>query len=291
MEILHTLEAEPWLFLAVVVFIGLCVGSFLNVVIYRLPIMLERDWRKQCHDYLEIEPPDTNKKADDLSLHSPASACPHCNHKIKAWENIPVLSYLFLKGKCSSCATPISPRYPLIELLTAALSTVVAIKYGVSFETLAALIFTWALIALALIDFDTQLLPDNLTLPLLWLGLFLSLFDIFTDTGSSIIGAISGYMVLWTVFYIFKIITGKEGMGFGDFKLLAAIGAWAGWSLLPLTILISSVAGSIIGIIMLLTGLTKKQQPIPFGPYIAIAGWIILLWGNEINALYLSKLY
>jgi leader peptidase (prepilin peptidase)/N-methyltransferase len=185
---------------------------------------------------------------------------------------------------------PISIRYPVIESLTAALSIAVAMKYGVSLETLAALIFTWTLIALALIDLDKQLLPDNLTLPLLWFGLFISLFDLFTDTTSSIIGSISGYMILWTVFYIFKTITGKEGMGFGDFKLLGAIGAWVGWSLLPPVILISSVVGSIIGISMLVMGLTKRQQPIPFGPYLAIAGWIVLLWGNEINALYLSKL-
>jgi leader peptidase (prepilin peptidase)/N-methyltransferase len=171
------------------------------------------------------------------------------------------------------------------------LSITVAMRYGVSYETLAALVFTWTLIALTLIDIDKQLLPDNLTLPLLWIGLFISLFDIFTDTSSSIIGAISGYMILWLVFYIFKAITGKEGMGFGDFKLLSAIGAWAGWSLLPQVILISSVVGSIIGISMLIAGLTKKQQPIPFGPYLAIAGWIVLLWGNEINMIYLSKLH
>lgn len=291
MGILHTFEVEPWLFLTVVAFISLSIGSFLNVVIYRLPVILERDWRAQCQDYLQIETSDANQSTSNLTLHSPASACPHCKHKIKAWENIPVLSYLLLKGKCSSCAAPISIRYPVVELLTAVLSIVVSIKYGVSFETLTALIFTWILIALALIDLDTQLLPDNLTLPLLWLGLFISLFGIFTDTSSSIIGAISGYMVLWIVFYIFKMITGKEGMGFGDFKLLAAIGAWVGWSLLPLVILISSVIGSIIGISTLLTGLTKRQQPIPFGPYLAIAGWVVLLWGNEINKLYLSSLY
>ena len=290
-EILHTFETEPWLFYTAIVATGLCLGSFLNVVIYRLPLMLERDWRIQCRDYLQIETPDLNSQSDNLGLHSPASACPQCGHKIKAWENIPVLSYLFLRGKCSSCATPISIRYPVVELLTAALSVTVAMKYGVTYETFAALIFTWTLIALALIDFDKQLLPDNMTLPLLWIGLFISLFDIFTDTSASIIGAISGYMILWVVFYTFKTITGKEGMGFGDFKLLAAIGAWVGWSLLPQVILISSVVGSIIGVSMLLTGLTKRQQPIPFGPYLAIAGWIVLLWGHEINAFYLSKLH
>jgi leader peptidase (prepilin peptidase)/N-methyltransferase len=251
---------------------------------------MERDWRIQCHDYLELDPPEISDDTRTLSLSMPGSACPKCGHKIRVWENIPVLSYLFLKGKCSSCHDAISIRYPLVEFLTAILSLVVALKFGVTWETLAALIFTWTLIALTLIDIDKQLLPDSITLPLMWLGLLLSLFNIFTDTQSSLIGAVSGYLVLWTIFQVFRLVTGKEGMGFGDFKLLAALGAWMGWTLLPMIILLSSVVGSVIGLSMIITGQNKRQQPIPFGPYLAIAGWIALLWGHEINQLYLSTL-
>lgn len=251
---------------------------------------MERDWRIQCHDYLELGDAKIDEKLRQLSLSSPGSTCPHCAHKIRAWENIPVLSFLFLKGKCSSCGTAISFRYPAIELITGILSVVVAIKFGVSAATLCALFLTWALVALTLIDYDKQLLPDDITLPLLWLGLLISFFDVFTDTQSSLIGAMLGYMVLWTVFHVFRIITGKEGMGFGDFKLLAALGAWMGWQLLPQIILLSSVVGAVTGILMVMTGLTKRQQPIPFGPYLAVAGWIALLWGEEINRLYLSSI-
>lgn len=271
-------------------FLGLCVGSFLNVVIYRLPAMLERDWRIQCHDYLELGDAQIDTKLQALSLSKPDSTCPNCGHKIRAWENIPVLSYLFLKGKCSSCKSIISFRYPAIELLTGVLTVVVAWQFGVSLATFAALLLTWTLIALTLIDYDKQLLPDDLTLPLIWLGLLFSFFDVFTDTQSSLIGAMLGYMILWTVFQVFKIITGKEGMGFGDFKLLAALGAWLGWQLLPQIILLSSLVGAIAGIFMLITGLTKRQQPIPFGPYLAAAGWIALIWGQDINRLYLSSI-
>lgn len=252
--------------------------------------MMQRDWRIQCHDYLELDPPEISDEIKTLNLSSPGSACPKCSHKIRAWENIPVLSYLLLKGRCSSCHDTISIRYPLVEFFTAILSLVVAVKLGVTWETLAALVFTWTLIALTLIDLDKQLLPDSMTLPLMWLGLLLSFFTIFTDTQSSLIGAMSGYLVLWSVFQIFRLVTGKEGMGFGDFKLLAALGAWMGWTLLPMIILLSSVVGSIIGITMIITGQNKRQQTIPFGPYLAIAGWIALLWGHEINQLYLSTL-
>lgn len=288
MEILHVFENTPWLFYTATFALGLCVGSFLNVVIYRLPAMLERDWRIQCHEYLELGDAKIDEDLQQLSLAKPDSTCPHCGHKIRAWENIPVLSYLFLKGKCSSCGIAISLRYPLIELITGVLSVVVAIQFGVSLATLCALLLTWTLVALTLIDYDKQLLPDDLTLPLLWLGLLISFFDVFTDTQSSLIGAMLGYMVLWTVFQIFKLVTGKEGMGFGDFKLLAALGAWMGWELLPQIILLSSVVGAVTGIFMLITGLTKRQQPIPFGPYLAAAGWIALMWGSDINRLYLS---
>ena len=290
MEILHVFETTPWLFYTATLLLGLCVGSFLNVVIYRFPAMLERDWRIQCHEYLELGDAKIDDKLQQLSLAKPDSRCPHCGHKIRAWENIPVLSYLFLKGKCSSCSTKISLRYPSIELITGVLSVLVAMQFGVSLATLCALLFTWVLVALTLIDYDKQLLPDDLTLPLLWLGLLISFFDIFTNTQSSLVGAMLGYMVLWTVFQVFKLVTGKEGMGFGDFKLLAALGAWLGWELLPQIILLSSVVGAVTGIFMLVTGLTKRQQPIPFGPYLAAAGWIALMWGDDINHLYLSSI-
>jgi len=290
-QLLTLLNNELWLFYTAIVAFGLCIGSFLNVVVYRLPVMMQRDWQLQCHDYLELAPPEISEKTQALSLSMPASACPKCGHKIRAWENIPVFSYLLLKGRCSSCHDAISMRYPLVEFSTAALSFIVALKLGVSWETLAALVFTWTLIALTLIDIDKQLLPDNITLPLMWLGLLLSFFNIFTDMQSSLIGAMGGYLVLWSVFQIFRLVTGKEGMGFGDFKLLAALGAWMGWTLLPMIILLSSVVGSIIGITMIVTGQTKRQQPIPFGPYLAIAGWIALLWGHEINQLYMSTLH
>ena len=290
MEILHVFETTPWLFYTATLALGLCVGSFLNVVIYRLPAMLERDWRIQCHEYLELGDAHIADRLQRLSLAKPGSACPHCGHEIRAWENIPLLSYLFLKGKCSACNAAISLRYPAVELMTGILSVVVAVQFGVSLASLCALLLTWTLIALTLIDYDKQLLPDDLTLPLLWLGLFISFFEVFTDTQSSLIGAMLGYLILWSVFQVFKLVTGKEGMGFGDFKLLAALGAWLGWELLPQIILLSSVVGAVAGILMLITGLTKKQQPIPFGPYLAIAGWIALLWGHDINRLYLSSL-
>jgi leader peptidase (prepilin peptidase)/N-methyltransferase len=289
-ELLTIFNNELWLFYTAIVAFGLCIGSFLNVVVYRLPVMMQRDWRLQCHDYLELEPPELSEDTRALSLSTPASTCPKCGHKIRAWENIPVLSYLLLKGKCSSCHDAISIRYPLVEFSTGLLSLIVAIKLGVTWEMLAALIFTWTLIALTLIDLDKQLLPDNMTLPLMWLGLLLSFFNIFTDIQSSLMGAMSGYLILWSVFQVFRMVTGKEGMGFGDFKLLAALGAWMGWTLLPMIILLSSVVGSIVGITMIITGQSKRQQPIPFGPYLAIAGWIALLWGHEINQLYMSTL-
>ncbi len=283
-------QSEPWLFYSTVVFMGLCIGSFLNVVAYRLPIMMERDWKLECHEFLELEAPKFDKKLTILNLATPASACPNCDHKLHFWENIPIISYLFLRAKCSSCGMGISLQYPLVELITGIASLAVAFTYGVTVQTLAALFFTWVLIALTLIDLKKQLLPDNLTLPLLWAGIFLSFFDIFTDLTSSVIGAMAGYLILWSVYQLFKLLTKKEGMGFGDFKLLAALGAWVGFSYLPQIILVSSVVGSIMGISMLIIGKTKQQQPIPFGPYLAIAGWIAMLWGEKINTAYLSFL-
>ena len=283
-------QSAPWLFYSTVIFLGLSVGSFLNVVAYRLPLMMERDWKRDCYEFLELGAPAPNEKLAALNLSTPASACPNCGHQIRFWENIPVISYLFLKGRCSSCGTGISMQYPAVELITGIASLIVAHTFGVSMQTLAALFFTWILIALTLIDLKKQLLPDNITLPLLWAGILLSFFDVFTDLASSIIGAMAGYMILWSVFQLFKLLTKKDGMGFGDFKLLAALGAWAGFSYLPQIILISSIVGSVAGISMLMLGKTKQQQAIPFGPYLALAGWVALLWGETINNAYLSFL-
>ncbi len=283
-------QSTPWLFYGTVAFLGLSVGSFLNVVAYRLPIMMERDWKRECHEFLELSPPKFEDNITSLNLATPMSACPNCGHKLHPWENIPVFSYLFLKAKCSSCNNSISIQYPTVELLTTAISLTTAYVLGVTIQTVAALFFCWILIALTLIDLKKQLLPDNITLPLLWAGISLSFFDIYTDLKSSVIGAIAGYLILWSVYQLFKLLTKKEGMGFGDFKLLAALGAWVGFNYLPQIILVSSVVGSIAGISMLIIGKTKQQQPIPFGPYLAVAGWIALLWGETINVTYLSFL-
>lgn len=289
-NIVVVFQSTPWLFYATVLFLGLCVGSFLNVVAYRLPLMMERDWKNDCHEFLELAPPEEEQRLSTLNLATPASACPNCSHKLRAWENIPVLSYLVLKARCSSCGTKISIQYPLVELLTGILSLCAAYNFGVTLQTLAALFFTWVLLALTLIDLKKQLLPDSMTLPLLWGGIFFSFFELFTDLKSSVIGAMAGYLILWSVYHLFKLLTKKEGMGFGDFKLLAALGAWAGYGYLPQIILVSSVVGSVTGIALLLLGKTKQQQPIPFGPYLAVAGWIALLWGETINQTYLSFL-
>ncbi len=283
-------ESAPLVFYATALFLGLSFGSFLNVVAYRLPLMMERDWKLECHEFLELEQPKFEDDLLSLNLSTPPSACPNCGHKIRFWENIPVISYIFLKAKCSSCAKTISIQYPIVELLTGMASVAVAYTFGPSLQTVAGLIFTWILIALTLIDLKKQLLPDNITLPLLWCGILLSFFGLFTNLHDSVIGAIAGYLILWSVYQLFKLLTKKEGMGFGDFKLLAALGAWLGYSYLPQIILVSSVVGSIIGITMIVVGKTEQQQPIPFGPYLAAAGWIALLWGETINTTYLSFL-
>jgi leader peptidase (prepilin peptidase)/N-methyltransferase len=251
---------------------------------------MERDWKIQCHEFLDLGEPEFEPPLKQLSLSSPASRCPHCGHKIRFWENIPVLSYLMLRAKCSSCKAPISIQYPLVEFMTGVLSLVVAWRFGVSLEMLAALAFTWILIALTLIDLHKQLLPDNLTLPLLWLGLVINIFGVFTDITSSVIGAAAGYLVLWSVYHAFRLLTGKEGMGYGDFKLLAALGAWMGWQFLPQIVLVSSVVGAVFGITMIVLGKNQRTQAIPFGPYLAVAGWIALLWGQELNQLYLGSI-
>jgi leader peptidase (prepilin peptidase)/N-methyltransferase len=287
MDVLLLLETSPPLLYVTAGIIGLMVGSFLNVVIHRLPIILERQWSRHCHEHLAIDT-GTNAEESPFNLVRPASRCPECGHRIRALENIPVVSYLLLKGHCASCGTRIPARYPAIELVTAVASVITVVHFGFSVQAAAALLFTWAIIPLCMIDYDYQLLPDNITLPLLWSGLVLSLWGIFVESHSSILGAIAGYLSLWLVFHLFRLATGKEGMGFGDFKLLAAIGAWTGWQALPIVILFSSVVGAVTGILLMVLKGHDRSQPIPFGPFLAIAGWITLLWGQDIMHFYLQ---
>lgn len=277
-------QDNPSLFIFLCSAIGLMVGSFLNVVIHRLPKMMECTWRQQCAELQGVEV----KALPAYNIAIPRSMCPNCGHKITALENIPVLSYLFLMGRCSQCQTRVSLRYPVVEILTSVLSGYIAWHFGFGLLTFAALIFVWAMIVLAAIDFDTQLLPDDITLPLLWLGLLINLNNGFTSIQFAVIGAVIGYLTLWSIYWAFKLTTGKEGMGYGDFKLLAAIGAWFGWSMLPLVILLSSMAGAIIGIGLMLSSGHKKDVPIPFGPYLAIGGVVALFWGNQINHAYFA---
>lgn len=286
---LETILSTPWLLYLVVIFVSLCVGSFLNVVILRLPKMMKQEWRCQCEEFLEI--PENERKPDErITLSRPASTCPSCGHKIRAWENIPVISWLILGGKCSSCKTRISPRYPIIEALTAFFSVVTVYLLGPSESALWALLMVWALVALTMIDFDTQLLPDGITLPLMWLGLVLNYFSVLTDFGSAFWGAVAGYLSLWSVYWLFKLATGKEGMGHGDFKLLAALGAWLGWQLLPAVILLSSLVGAIVGIGLMAFRKHGREVPIPFGPYLAAAGLLSLWFGPEIQAIWFGYL-
>ena len=285
------LQASPAAFIALTAVLGLLVGSFLNVVIYRLPIMMEREWRAACDE--AVSPAATQAEAamvpvPPFNLLAPRSQCPKCKHAITALENIPVLSYVRLKGRCAECGVHISMRYPIIETLTAALSAMVAWHFGFGWEAGAALLLTWALIALSMIDFDHQLLPDSITLPFLWVGLTLSLFPVYVDSFNSIIGALTGYLSLWMVYMLFKLLTGKEGMGHGDFKLLAMLGAWLGWKSLLTVVLLSSLVGAIVGISLVLLRGRDKNIPIPFGPYLAAAGWITLLWGDDITRVYLG---
>jgi len=289
MTIIEALQSSNALLYGTCSILGLFVGSFLNVVIHRLPIMMERGWRCDCEELLEIENPQSEARSA-YNLVVPRSRCPNCERPIAAWENIPVLSWLALGGKCRGCKTGISIRYPLVELLTACLSLIVVMHFGATLQTVFALVLTWALVGLAFIDLDTTLLPDSITLPLIWLGLIASLFPLFIDSHTAIIGAVAGYLALWIVFQAFKILTGKEGMGYGDFKLLAALGAWMGWQALPTIILLSSLAGAVIGITMVLFFKHQRDKPIPFGPYLAIAGWLTLIWGEEIARIYSSWL-
>lgn len=263
--------------------IGLLVGSFLNVVIYRLPKMMDNDWRCQCAELRGEQAPEY----EALSLAVPRSRCPECAHPISALENIPLASWLALRGKCSACHARISPRYPVVEALTGLLSALATAHFGMTWAAAGALVLIWCLIALTFIDFDTQLLPDSITLPLLWLGLLFNLFGAYTDLQSAVVGAIVGYLSLWSVYWSFKLLTGKEGMGYGDFKLLAALGAWLGWQILPLTILLSSLVGALTGIALIVLAKRGRNVPIPFGPYLATAGLIALFWGKELTQSYL----
>lgn len=283
MPLNEILTAYPMAFVALALLVGLLVGSFLNVVIWRLPKMLERDWRLQAHDILG-QPLDTPQPTYNLML--PHSHCPHCDHSIRAWDNIPLISYVFLRGRCSNCAASISKRYPLTELACGVLSAFIAWHFGFGWPACLVLVLTWGLLAMSLIDAEHQLLPDVLVLPLLWLGLIVNSFDLFVPLHEALWGAIAGYLVLWSVFWLFKLITGKDGMGYGDFKLLAMLGAWGGWQILPLTLLLSSFVGAIIGVTLLRFRNAKTSTPIPFGPYLAIAGWIALLWGGQITDFY-----
>ncbi|MDR2638158.1 MAG: A24 family peptidase [Zoogloeaceae bacterium] len=280
--------AEPEIFIFALGLLGLIVGSFLNVVIHRLPRMLEREWQRDYAEYSGTPlPPEA---AAPFNLAVPRSRCPCCGHAIMALENIPVVSYLFLRGKCRQCHAPISPRYPLVEIAAALLAAAAAWHFGFGWQAFAAAVFLWVLLALALIDADTHLLPDRLTLPLLWLGLLVNLRGSFVPLDSAVIGAAAGYLFLWSVYWLFKLATGKEGMGYGDFKLLAALGAWMGWAMLPVIVLVSSIVGALVGISLMLFRRHDRQVPIPFGPYLAAAGAIALFWGDDFNRLYLLTL-
>jgi leader peptidase (prepilin peptidase)/N-methyltransferase len=274
---------QPNIFPFVAGLLGLLVGSFLNVVIHRLPRMMEREWQTQCAELRGEEFPE----AETLSLLSPRSRCPTCGHGIGALENIPIISWLALRGKCAHCRAPISARYPIVEALTGLLTGFAAAHFGFEWSALGAILLIWSLIALAFIDFDTTYLPDAITLPLLWCGLLFNLQGAFADLPAAVIGAMAGYISLWSVYWAFKLLTRKEGMGYGDFKLLAALGAWLGWQMLPLIVLLSSLVGAIVGILLIILAKKGRNVPIPFGPYLATAGLLALFWGDEITRQYL----
>jgi len=292
-SIIEVMQSQLWFYLTTIGLVSLCVGSFLNVVIYRLPLMMQREWQSECRLLLESELK-SNKADESESLNStfnlvkPNSTCPKCKTAIKAWQNIPVVSWLFLKGKCASCSNPISARYPIVEAITALLSLVVAYSLGATEQALLYITITWALVALTFIDIDHMLLPDQITLPLVWLALIAAVLGYTVTPADAIIGAACGYLSLWSVFWLFKLLTGKEGMGYGDFKLLAVFGALLGWQSLLTIILLSSVVGAIIGIALLTIQGKDKATPIPFGPYLAIAGWITILWGEQLQTSYFN---
>ena len=284
MSLAAYLASHPLAFVLCALLLGLLVGSFLNVLVYRLPLMLQRDWQQQARDVLALP---AEPAGPAFNLLTPNSTCPHCGHAIRPWENIPLLSWLALRGKCSSCQAAISARYPLVELASGLLSAFIAWQFGFGWACAAMLLLSWGLLAMSLIDADHQLLPDALVLPLLWLGLIANHFGLFTSLEDALWGAVAGYLSLWSVYWLFKLLTGKEGMGYGDFKLLAMLGAWGGWQILPLTILLSSLVGAVLGVILLKLRGAAHGSPIPFGPYLAIAGWIALIWGDAITASYL----
>jgi leader peptidase (prepilin peptidase) / N-methyltransferase len=297
MSVIELLAASPAAFIGTCLVLGLAVGSFLNVVIYRLPVMLDRQWRAQCAELAGHDSHATIQAAgphERFNLIVPRSACPACKAPITALQNIPLISWVFLRGRCARCGAPISVRYPLVELLTGILSGWVAAQFGFGYPALAALILTWFLIALTFIDLDHQLLPDSLTLPLLWLGLALSLWGpqggapVPVDVRSSLIGALAGYLSLWSVYHLFRLVTGKEGMGYGDFKLFAALGAWLGWQMLLPVILIAAVVGAVVGIALLAIRRQSRATPIAFGPFLAAAGWLVLMFGHELVGRYLG---
>ncbi len=283
-DILLAIQNHPPAWIAICAVLGLLVGSFLNVVIHRLPVMLDRGWKAQARELLDLP----EEPSEPFSLLAPRSRCPHCGAMIRAWQNVPVLSWLLLRGRCAACRAPISLRYPAIEILSGLLAAFMAWKFGASWAGVGAILFAWLLIALTFIDIDHQLLPDDLTLPLLWLGLLFSLGNVFVPPQDAIIGAAAGYLSLWTVFQLFKLLTGKEGMGYGDFKLFAALGAWLGWQQLPLVILLAAAAGAVLGIAAIAIQGRDRAQPMPFGPYLAIAGLVAFLWGDAIIGWYLG---
>ncbi|HLW04744.1 MAG TPA: A24 family peptidase [Azoarcus sp.] len=280
---------EPLILVVLCALLGLFVGSFLNVVIHRLPRMMEREWQEQAAELRGEEPP-SPPSTERYNLAVPRSSCPHCGHRIRAIENIPLISYVVLRGRCRHCSAPISARYPLVECLTALVSAYAAIHFGASLALVGALLFLWAMIVLAFIDLDTQLLPDQITLPVLWLGLAFNLGATYVPLSSAVVGAMAGYLILWSVFWVFKLATGKEGMGYGDFKLLAAIGAWLGWQMLPMVVLLSSLVGAAVGISLIVFARHERSAPIPFGPYLAAAGVLALFWGETITELWLGNL-
>ena len=291
-SIIEVMQSQLWFYLTTVSLVSLCVGSFLNVVIYRLPLMMQREWQSECRllldDELNTNQAKPKNTSEPFNLVKPNSTCPKCKTAIKPWQNIPIISWLILKGKCASCSNPISIRYPAIEAITALLSLVVAYTFGATEQALLYIVITWALVALTFIDIDHMLLPDQLTLPLVWLALIAAVAGITITPSDAIMGAAFGYLSLWSVFWLFKLLTGKEGMGYGDFKLLALFGALLGWQSLLTIILLSSVVGAIIGIALLSIQGKDKATPIPFGPYLAIAGWITLLWGNHLQSAYFN---
>lgn len=287
MAVIELFQAYPWVFVVASGLLGLIVGSFLNVVVYRLPLMMEREWKAQCAELLG-QP--TEEAQSTFNLAMPPSRCTVCDRPIRAIENIPVISYLMMRGRCACGRTSIAIQYPLVELLSGVLTAVVAWHFGASWQASAAFLLTWALIALSIIDIKHQLLPDAITLPWLWLGLALALFGIFVDLRTSVIGAMAGYLALWSVFHLYRLLTDKEGFGYGDFKLLSLLGAWQGWQALGLIIILSSVVGAVVGIGMMVFAGRDRQLPMPFGPYLAIAGWISLLWGSTLTKSYLQML-